>query len=42
MSYWEIFSWVTMVILGIGSITVFILFLKDMGQILKKFQEEQK
>ena len=42
MSYWEIFSWITMFILGIGSITVFILFLKDIGQILKKFQKEQK
>ena len=31
-----------MVILGIGSITVFILFLKDIGQILKKFQVNKK
>ena len=38
MSGWEIFTWITVLILGLGSITVFILFVKDIRQILKKFQ----
>jgi len=40
MSYWEIFTWITAFILGFGSIAVFILFLKDIREILKKFQKE--
>ena len=39
MSYWEIFTWLTVIILGIGSIVVFIFFVKDIGHILKKFKK---
>ena len=42
LSYWEIFSWITVVFLGIGSITVFLLFIKDIRHILKKFKREQE
>ncbi|MDP6276659.1 MAG: hypothetical protein QGF69_07085 [Candidatus Marinimicrobia bacterium] len=41
MSGWELFTWITVVILGVGSIIVFILFVKDISQILKKFQKEK-
>lgn len=40
MSSWEIFTWITAMILGVGSIIVFILFLRDIKQILKKFEKE--
>ena len=36
MSYWEIFTWITVFILGFGSVAVFVLFVKDIKQILKK------
>ena len=42
MSGWEIFTWITVLILSLGSITVFILFVKDIKQILKKFQREKQ
>ena len=53
MSYWEIFSWITVVFLGIGSITVFLLFIKDIhklpeqwkyfdGQILLELSQKEK
>jgi hypothetical protein len=42
MSNWEIFTWITVVILGLGSVVVFILFLKDIKEILKKFNKEEK
>ena len=42
MSNWEMFTWITVFILGFGSIAVFILFMKDIKQILKKFQKEKQ
>ena len=42
MSNWEMFTWITVFILGFGSIVVFILFVKDIRQIMKKFQKEEK
>ncbi len=40
MSYWEIFTWLTVIILGLGSIMVFLLFVRDIKIILKKFRED--
>ena len=40
MSNWEMFTWLTVIILGTGSILVFILFVKDIKRILEKFQKE--
>jgi hypothetical protein len=40
MSGWELFTWITVFILG--AIVVFVLFIKDITQILKKFQKEKK
>ncbi len=42
MSGWEMFTWITVLILGLGSIAVFILFVKDIRQILKKFLREKQ
>ena len=42
MSGWEMFTWFTVLILGLGSIAVFILFVKDIRHILKKFQREKQ
>jgi len=42
MSNWELFTWVAVFILGIGSIIIFFLFLKDIKDILSKFVKEQK
>ncbi len=42
MSGWEMFTWFTVLILGLGSIAVFIFFVKDIRQILKKFQREKQ
>ena len=42
MSGWEMFTWITVLILSLGSITVFILFVKDIKQILKKFLREKQ
>ena len=42
MSGWEMFTWITVLILSLGSITVFILFVKDIRQILKKFLREKQ
>ena len=39
MSYWEIFTWLTVIMLGIGSIVVFMFFVKDIIHILKKFKK---
>ena len=39
MSYWEIFTWLTVIMLGIGSIVVFMFFVKDIRNILKKFKK---
>ena len=41
MSGWETFTWITVFILGFGSIIVFILFVKDIAHILKKFRKEK-
>jgi len=40
MSHWEIFTWITVFILGFGSVAVFVLFVRDIKKILKKFNEE--
>ena len=40
MNPWELFTWITVVILGVGSIIVFALFVKDISEILKKFRKE--
>ena len=42
MSGWEMFTWITVLILGLGSIAVFILFVKDIRQILKKLLREKQ
>jgi len=42
MSGWEMFTWITVLILSLGSIAVFILFVKDIRKILKKFQREKQ
>ena len=39
MSYWEIFTWLTVIMLGIGSMVVFMCFVKDIRHILKKFKK---
>tara|TARA_B100000902_G_scaffold284902_1_gene270895 strand:- start:509 stop:643 length:135 start_codon:yes stop_codon:yes gene_type:complete len=39
MSYWEIFTWLTVIMLGIGSIVVFMFFVKDIRHILEKFKK---
>ena len=39
MRYWEIFTWLTVIMLGIGSIVVFMFFAKDIRHILKKFKK---
>ena len=41
MSYWEIFTWLTVTMLGIGSIVVFMFFVTDIRHILKKFKERK-
>jgi hypothetical protein len=41
MSWWELFTWITVFILSFGSVAVFVLFVKDISQILKKFQKEK-
>ena len=40
MSNWEIFTWITVIILSFGSVAVFVLFVKDIKEILKKFHKE--
>lgn len=42
MSYWEIFTWATVFVLSIGSIAVFIFFVKDIKTILGKFLKGNK
>jgi uncharacterized protein (DUF983 family) len=41
MSYWEMFTWLTVIVLGIGSILVFLLFVKDIKGILEKFRGDK-
>jgi len=40
LSGWEIFTWITVIVLGFGSVAVFVLFVKDIKEILKKFHKE--
>ena len=40
MSNWEIFTWITVIVLGFGSVAVFVLFVKDIKEILKNFHKE--
>ena len=42
MSYWEMFTWITVFVLSIGSITVFLFFVKDIKIILEKFLKGSK
>ena len=42
MSYWEMFTWITVFVLSIGSIAVFVFFVKDIKIILKKFLKGSK
>ena len=41
MSYWEMFTWLTVIVLGIGSLLVFLLFVKDIKVILEKFRGDK-
>ena len=41
MSYWEMFTWLTVIMLVIGSTVVFIFFVKDIRHILKKFKKRK-
>jgi|TARA_B100000749_G_C18422843_1_gene464264 hypothetical protein len=36
MSNWELFTWISVIILGPGAIIVFILFLRDLPELLRK------
>ena len=36
MSNWELFTWISVIILGPGAIFVFILFLRDLPELLRK------
>ena len=40
MSGWEIFTWLCTIILGLGSIIVFILFLIDLPDLLNNKQKD--
>ena len=40
MNNWEIFTWITVFILGFGSVAVFIFFVNDIKEILKKFNKK--
>ena len=40
MSKWELFTWISVIILGPGSILVFILFLRDLPALLRKTNKE--
>ncbi len=40
MSGWEIFTWLCAIILGLGSIIVFILFLIDLPALLNNKQKD--
>jgi hypothetical protein len=39
MSGWEIFTWINVAILGVGSITVFVRFLMDLPELLSRATE---
>ncbi len=41
MSAWELFTWANVVVLGVGSIVVFILFLKDVPGLLPRRKRDQ-
>ena len=40
MSGWEIFTWISTVILGVGSVIVFVLFLFDLPSLLNNKHKE--
>ena len=40
MSGWEIFTWISTVILGVGSVIVFVLFLFDLPSLLNNTPKE--
>ena len=40
MSGWEIFTWMSTVILGVGSVIVFVLFLFDLPSLLNNKTKE--
>ena len=40
MSGWEIFTWISTVILGVGSVIVFVLFLFDLPSLLNNNSKE--
>ena len=40
MSGWEIFTWISTVILGVGSVIVFVLFLFDLPSLLNNNPKE--
>ncbi len=40
MSGWEIFTWISTVILGVGSVIVFVLFLFDLPSLLNNKLKE--
>lgn len=42
MSGWEIFTWANVVILGVGSVLVFIAFIRDLPELLKKNDKDKK
>ena len=42
MNKWEIFSWINVIILSIGSLIVFIFFLKDIKKLLKLAEKDKQ
>ena len=35
MNLWDLFTWICVVLLAVGSVTIFCFFLRDLGGILK-------
>lgn len=42
MSGWELFTWINVIILGGGSLIVFILFLYDLPKLLNQANQSEK
>jgi hypothetical protein len=42
MNAWDLFTWIMVVILGIGSVTVFGFFLRDVKGILKRLPDGKR
>ncbi len=40
MNRWDLFTWVAIVVLFVGSIAVFVAFLMDLGGILRKISKD--